>query len=415
MTVKKRWIKQAKDGEIEAFERIMVQWEDTLYPLLQAWTDTQEQLRGYLGSIFLQAYQAFPAYSERESLQVWLFRIAVQVCGDPNVHTSSMEEGLEETPSRDALEYLRRLPVLYQKTLLLRECAGLTYEDIACVYRTEPMAVRLQISEARKKIAEDMGRESGCTDAWSDSISCQYDGELKDENRKKQLAAHLANCPQCQDYRSFLKQLTDTLIKAEQIPEALHESAMEVVMEDLRQRTVQYTGPKHHIPVFTLIGAAIAVVILVLSGSLGDFTIFKSSTGGTISPAVSASDSDPQSQLTQKSSDSEDAQLSQSPSPDILYTTTDDLLDIPDSVTRGKSYAYYSLAVGGGQLPEISGTLLAAEDNTVYMEISRDTQVLEKTDAQLQKVGFTMYQPTDHRVTISDQSKNALLVIYQED
>jgi RNA polymerase sigma-70 factor (ECF subfamily) len=413
MPVKKRWIKQARDGDVESFERVMTYWENPIYTLLSAWLDTPEQANGCLGSVFLQAYQAFPAYSERESLAVWLFRIAVQVCGDPSVHTSTMEEGIEDTPSQSEWEYLRRLPVLYQKSLLLRECAGLTYEEIAAVYRTEPMAVRLQISEGRKKIAEDMKRESGCTNPWSDSVSSEHDGELTEKIRKQQLASHLKSCPACRDYQAFLKQLTAHVSQGKLVSEDLHENAMEVVMEDIRQRTVQYTGPKHHVPVFTLIGAAAAVVILVLSGSLGDWAIFnKSSTNGLAAPTVAESSSEPE-KTNQKPVDQTDAHFIEGSKQDSSYIETDDLLDIPSNVIQGKSYAYYFLAVGDGDIPQIKGTLLAAEDHAVYMEVSRDTQILEKIDTQLHQSDYQVYQPSDERINISDRSQKALLVICQ--
>lgn len=405
--MKKRWIKQAKDGDVEAFEKILTEHENQIYCLLRNWVDDQ-QLREVMGEIFLQVYHAFPSYSEKEDFQVWLYRMVVQVCGDP-VGNTQKERDEESKP--DFLMLFRQIPLLYQKSILLRNCVGLTYKEIAAVYHMDPAAIRLQISEGRKKLCQLAEENFACDNAWADIISSGVDGELTDDKEQK-WAEHDGQCEACHGYTDFLIKLSYNLSEDNKIPEDLHENAMEVVMTDIERRTVQYTGPKHHIPVFTLLGAAAAVVILVLSGAFGNIAIFNtpSVSTGTVKNSTDVTsdtktDNDENSEMMKAALSEDKAQID--------YNATDVLLDIPKNIIQGKSYASYSLAVGDGDIPEIEGTLLAAEDNAIYMQILKNSQVLENIYGLLQKNGFTVYQPSDERITISSQSQKALLVIFR--
>lgn len=104
---------------------------------------------------------------------------------------------------------------------------------------------------------------------FEELCSLSLDGALT-RAEKRELDAHLAECPACAAYLEDLKFMRTAWgdIK-EPLPEALHEKIMSGVMEEV-QAKAEPQKKKRRPPVFTMIAAAAACVMLVLSGAVGD-------------------------------------------------------------------------------------------------------------------------------------------------
>lgn len=90
------------------------------------------------------------------------------------------------------------------------------------------------------------------------------------EQEQKELDAHLAECPACRAYLEELRTMHDMWKELETpMPPALHEKIMSEIEAEV-QKTIVQTPQKHRRrpPVFTMLAAAAACVLLAVTGNL---------------------------------------------------------------------------------------------------------------------------------------------------
>lgn len=90
------------------------------------------------------------------------------------------------------------------------------------------------------------------------------------EQEQKELDAHLAECPACRAYLEELRTMHDLWKELETpMPPALHEKIMSEIEAEV-QKTIVQTPQKHRRrpPVFTMLAAAAACVLLAVTGNL---------------------------------------------------------------------------------------------------------------------------------------------------
>lgn len=90
------------------------------------------------------------------------------------------------------------------------------------------------------------------------------------EQEQKELDAHLAECPACRAYLEELRVMRELWKELETpMPPALHEKIMGEIEAEV-QKTIIQTPQKHRLrpPVFTMLAAAAACVLLAATGSL---------------------------------------------------------------------------------------------------------------------------------------------------
>lgn len=105
---------------------------------------------------------------------------------------------------------------------------------------------------------------------FEELCSSSLDGELT-RAQKRELEAHLAECPACAAYLEDLKLLrTAWGDLKEPLPEQLHEKIMSGILEEAQSKVVPMEKKKRRPPVFTMIAAAAACVMLVISGAVND-------------------------------------------------------------------------------------------------------------------------------------------------
>ena len=106
---------------------------------------------------------------------------------------------------------------------------------------------------------------------FEELCSMALDGELS-RAQKRELDAHLAECPACAAYMEDLKLMRTAWgdVK-EPLPEALHQKIMSGVVEEAQKNAAPAKEKrKRRPPVFTMIAAAAACVLLAVSGAAGD-------------------------------------------------------------------------------------------------------------------------------------------------
>ncbi|MDR3765543.1 MAG: zf-HC2 domain-containing protein [Butyricicoccus sp.] len=139
---------------------------------------------------------------------------------------------------------------------------------------------------------------------FEELCSSSLDGELT-RAQKRELEAHLAECPACAAYLEDLKLMrTAWEDLKEPLPEQLHEKIMGSILEEAQSKVTPIEKKKRRPPVFTMIAAAAACVMLVMSGAvndlLGGVKVENSSTGAadTASGAAMEDVQEPEKQDT---------------------------------------------------------------------------------------------------------------------
>lgn len=303
---------------------------------------------------------------------------------------------------------------------------------------------------------------------FEELCSMALDGELN-RAQKRELDAHLAECPACAAYLEDLKLIRTAWgdVK-EPLPEALHEKIMSGVVEEARKKVTPPEKRKRRPPVFTMIAAAAACVILAVSGAAGD--IFgglkverdsasmaaagsadgegaamedvlltaldpaqESASDAQIAPRVgepaengnagqgrmgggssgTASESVPES----TDAGSEPTVGTAAPAAFAAGMETEQnaaaslAIAVPDELLA-HSYGFCYVAAGSGNPPALEqATLIEKDGSNYYFKIENSMTALEKLSAQLQEAGYETALRTDVGVTIDENAKNSLLIV----
>lgn len=196
-------IKQVLEGDVNAFEGLVKEYEKNVYNLALRMTGDPEDAADMAQDAFIKAYSSLSSFRGDSKFSVWLFRIVSNLCLDflrsrkrrPTVSLSvendegedmefeiadesqSPETLLEQKLTREAVRCgLDSLPPEQRQILLLREIQGLSYEEIAQVLELESGTVKSRIFRARKRLSAFLLREGNIPGFVSSSNTGGGDG-----------------------------------------------------------------------------------------------------------------------------------------------------------------------------------------------------------------------------------------------
>jgi RNA polymerase sigma-70 factor (ECF subfamily) len=148
----------------DLFER----YHGGVFRLLRRLSGSPDEAEELAQEVFLRVVRALPAYEERRLERAWVFRIARNVWLDrcrargrapsacPIDEARDAEPGMQTL--RVALDQaLSRLGEAEREAFLLREVAGLGYEEIAAATGATPDAARSRIHRARVALRQALG------------------------------------------------------------------------------------------------------------------------------------------------------------------------------------------------------------------------------------------------------------------
>ena len=189
-------IQQVLDGDVNAFEPIVKEYEKNVYNLALKMTGNPEDAADLSQEAFIKAYNSLSSFRGDSKFSVWLYRIVSNLCLDflrsrkrrPTVSLSAENEDGEEveldiadeSQSPEALlerkltrEAVRRgldsLPEEQRQILLLREIQGFSYEEIAGTLDLEAGTVKSRIFRARKRLCAFLLRDGNIPEFVSSS------------------------------------------------------------------------------------------------------------------------------------------------------------------------------------------------------------------------------------------------------
>jgi hypothetical protein len=106
------------------------------------------------------------------------------------------------------------MPERQRQTLLMREAAGLSFEEIGAALKTSAAVARQTLYEARLGLREmDSGREMKCA-AITKALS---DGDCR-VRRRRDIRAHLRDCGSCRRFAEEIDSRSNTLAAISPLP-----------------------------------------------------------------------------------------------------------------------------------------------------------------------------------------------------
>ena len=177
-------IRKAKQGDMQAFEELILKHEKIVYNVALRMMNHSEDARDISQEVFLKAYRSLANFDERSQFSTWLYRITHNTCIDEmrkrkGKQSYSLEAELEneegsmqrqiayegDTPEESLLreeqksEILRALDTLseeHKAAIILRDVKGLSYEEIAEILELSLGTVKSRISRARNHLKTEI-------------------------------------------------------------------------------------------------------------------------------------------------------------------------------------------------------------------------------------------------------------------
>jgi len=189
-------IQSVLDGDVNAFEVLVKEYEKNVYNLALRMTGNSEDAADMSQEAFIKAYNSLSSFRGDSKFSVWLYRIVSNVCLDylrsrtrkPTVSLSTENDDGEEIEldiadetqspeflfdrrlTRDAVRRgLAALPPDHREILLLREIQGLSYDEIAAALELEAGTVKSRIFRARKKLCSFLIKDGNIPEFISSS------------------------------------------------------------------------------------------------------------------------------------------------------------------------------------------------------------------------------------------------------
>jgi len=177
-------IRRAKQGDMLAFEELILQHEKIVYNLALRMMNHSEDAQDISQEVFLKAYRSLQNFDERSAFSTWLYRITHNTCIDEmrkrkGKQSYSLEEELEsadgsmqrqvadagDTPEESLMrkeqksEILQALDTLseeHKAAIILRDVKGMAYEEIAEILELSLGTVKSRISRARNQLKTEI-------------------------------------------------------------------------------------------------------------------------------------------------------------------------------------------------------------------------------------------------------------------
>ena len=164
-------VRLCQKGDMAAFEQLFHRHQDRIYSVASKMMNNQEDAMDLTQEIFLRAYQKIGKFNFSSAFSTWLYKLATNLCIDElrkrkrSANTTPLEEAVLEadsdTPEEHAIERDRQRQVwdainsLKEKEraiIILKDIEGLSYKEIAEVFKCSLGRVKSRLHEARQNL-----------------------------------------------------------------------------------------------------------------------------------------------------------------------------------------------------------------------------------------------------------------------
>jgi RNA polymerase sigma-70 factor (ECF subfamily) len=160
-----------QNGDMNAFEELFNKHQKQVYNISYRMTSNREDALDLTQEIFVRAYQKIGKFDSRSSFSTWLYKLAVNLCIDElrkrknNANILPLEEAMAQadpdTPEDTAIlndrerqvwDALNSLKEKERAIIILKDIEGLSYIEIAEIFKCSLGRVKSRIHEARQKL-----------------------------------------------------------------------------------------------------------------------------------------------------------------------------------------------------------------------------------------------------------------------
>lgn len=224
-----RLARRAGDGDERAFAAIFRRYHQELYRFCLSILARPEDAQEALQNTMVKALRSLPGEKREIRLKPWLYRVAHNESIDllrrrregpdiDSVQVSARAELAETVELRARLSSLLAdlavLPARQRSALVMRELAGLEYEQIGEAFGTSTAVARQTVYEARLGLrALEAGREMSCEEVTR-ALSAA-DGRIL---RRRGIQAHLRSCADCRAFRDAIPRRREDLAALAPLP-----------------------------------------------------------------------------------------------------------------------------------------------------------------------------------------------------
>jgi RNA polymerase sigma-70 factor (ECF subfamily) len=162
-------IKEAKAGDLQAFERIVILNQALVLRVAQRLLLNGEDAKDAAQEVFMRLHRNLGRFQQEQDFGPWLYRMTVNMCHDirrrrqPEVSLDGVMEALDLSPSAEeativrqqrelVVGALRHLSDREREVIVLRDFEGLSTAEVAEITNSSEATIRSQISMGRVKI-----------------------------------------------------------------------------------------------------------------------------------------------------------------------------------------------------------------------------------------------------------------------
>lgn len=177
--MEQEYIQKAKQGDPQAFEQLVLKYQDKIYTLTVRMVRDREEALDLAQDAFIKAWQNLDSFQGESSFGTWLYRLTTNLCLDYLRKQNRRQEisvtvSLDEEPSgwyepadpgqdphrileqnqlqESVARGLEKLPEHHRRPLVMREVAGLSYQEIAQALELDLGTVKSRIARARMNL-----------------------------------------------------------------------------------------------------------------------------------------------------------------------------------------------------------------------------------------------------------------------
>ncbi len=173
-------LKKATEGDIYAFEQLILGYEKMVYSIAYRMLPNSEDAKDISQEVLIKIYKNLHEFSNIKYFKAWIAKITTNTCIDElrkrrrkeiisldekkdssegekiiqirSTETTPEESVVENEERVDLIAAIHKLPDDYKTLIILRDIQGLSYNEIADVTNSNLGTVKSRLSRARRRL-----------------------------------------------------------------------------------------------------------------------------------------------------------------------------------------------------------------------------------------------------------------------